>query len=135
MLLYVYRMRTGGNRLEGNDEALRRPVRGWLELRPSPRDDYGPRLEAHLREGEGGSALLRPLYWARVRRVSGVMHLAGKEECGRTATKAKSDLQPQSWLCAINPEDALPLLERVRISEWARDIPDIPLDSPLWGPA
>lgn len=136
VLFYVYLMRSNGVPRDGNDPMLHEPVCGWLEYVKSPPDSLGPRMQAHLRDGRGGAHLLKPLQWARLRRIDGgVLHLTGREECGRPNTKAKSELRRQSWLCAADPAEAAPLLARVPIGEWAREIEDIPLDSPLWGPA
>lgn len=113
--MHIFRMRSGGYRLPGSS-ILGSGVSGWLDYRQSPPDDYGPRWEAHLRATPGGPDLLVPLLWAKVRRIDGVLHLAGREECGRRNTKAKSELRHQSWLCAINAEDAEPLIARIRLN-------------------
>lgn len=87
-----------------------------LTYKQSPLDDHGPRFETHLVD-RAGKALILPLYWARIRRIEGgVMHLAGTEEGGRTNTKARPERYKQSWLCAVNPADAMPLLDRVYIT-------------------
>ncbi len=114
MLLYVYRMRHGGARVAGSDPALRRAAYGWLEFARSPLDSYGPRWEAHLRIERGGHEdAIPPLHYARVLRVDGVMHLIGRENLGRGNTKAKPVWKQQSWLCAIDPAHAMPLLDKV----------------------
>lgn len=52
--------------------------------------------------------LVPPLYRAQLRRVAGVMHLAGWERLSRGTQKAKATDERQSWLCAVNPADAVP---------------------------
>ena len=115
MYLTVYRMRADGHRLAGRHPALRKGVRGWLEYRPTPLDSYGPRMEAHLLDRQGGKDLVPPLYRAQLRRVAGVMHLAGWERLSRGTQKAKATDERQSWLCAVNPADAESLLGRVYV--------------------
>ncbi len=117
MLLHVFRMRSSGHRLPSSDPGLRRGVAGMLTYKQSPLDDHGPRWEAHLINPESGKALLLPLYWARLKRIEGgIIHLAGIEEGGRQNTKAKPMRYKQSWLCALNPADALPLLAKVHVT-------------------
>jgi hypothetical protein len=116
VLIFVYRMRSWGSRIAGSDPALRKPVHGWLEFKRTPLDSYGPRMEAHLLDRQGGRDLIPPLRYAQIRRVNGVMHIVGREEGGRGSTKASSRPLAQSWLCALDPADALPLLGRVRIT-------------------
>jgi hypothetical protein len=114
MRLHVFRMRQGGQRRAGSDPALRVSVLGWLEFVRS--DGEGPPAwEAHLRSDRGGHDIIPPIYYAHLRRVDGVMHLVGREEIGRPNPKAKVRLVAQSWLCAIDPAEALPLLRRVVI--------------------
>ena len=114
--MYVYRMRTGGHRRAGADPALRAGVRGWLVFQRAPLDDYGPRWEAHLLNTQGGKDLIPPLRRAQLRRIDGVMQIVGSEEGGRPNTKAKSVPLKQTWLCALDPADAEPLLARVRLT-------------------
>lgn len=109
-------MRSSGHRLAGTNPALLRGVQGWLEYKRSPLDSYGPRMEAHLLDRPGGHDLIRPLYYARLVRIQGVLHLAGREREGRNNTKAKTRPVSQSWLCALDPADALPLLQQVRVT-------------------
>ncbi|MDR6216210.1 hypothetical protein QE399_003899 [Paracidovorax wautersii] len=113
--MHIFRIRSGGYRAS-RTSIWQSSVAGWLDYRMSLPDDYGPRWEAHLRAAPGGRDLITPLQWARIRRIDGVLHLAGREECGRPNTKAKSDLQPQSWLCALTPGDAEPLIARIRFT-------------------
>lgn len=108
-------MRSNGRRLAGADLHEQQPVQGWLEFKRSPLDSYGPRMEAHLLDQRGGKDLVLPLYYARLARIDGVMHLAGQERVGRSNTKANTRRVNQSWLCAMDPADALPLLERVYV--------------------
>jgi len=68
-----------------------------------------------LLDRTGGKDLIPPLYYARLVRIGGVMHLAGRERAGRGNTKASTRPVGQSWLCALDRADALPLLERVRV--------------------
>ena len=137
MLFHIYRMRIDGHRLAGADPRLRQPAYGWLQFKRSPLDSYGPRQEAHLLDKPGGKDLILPLYYARLARIDGVMHLTGQERIGRNATKASSRRVNQSWLCALDPADALPLLSRVHItsatgfgpeSDFDDDDPATPLD-------
>jgi len=109
-------MRANGHRLASTDPALLHGVPGWLEFKRSPLDSYGPRMEAHLLDRPGGKDLIRPLYYARLVRIEGVLHLAGREREGRSNTKANTRAVSQSWLCALDPADALPLLERVHVT-------------------
>lgn len=108
-------MRSNGHRLAGPDLSQQVPTHGWLEFKRSPIDSYGPRMEAHLLDQRGGKDLILPLHYARLARVDGVMHFTGHERVGRTNTKASTRRVAQSWLCALNPADALPLLARVRV--------------------
>ncbi len=94
---------------------MRTPARGWLEFKRSPLDSYGARWEAHLLDRQGGKDVIPPIRYARLHRVDGVMHIIGREEGGRPNTKAASVPWKQSWLCALDPADALPFLERVRV--------------------
>lgn len=137
MFCYIFRMRAAGHRLAGKDLSQQVPAHGWLEFKRSPLDSYGPRMEAHLLDKRGGKDLLLPLYYARLARIDGVMHLAGQERIGRTNTKASSRRVNQSWLCAQEPADALPLLTRVHVvsatgfgpeSDHDDDDPYAPLD-------
>lgn len=108
-------MRSSGQRIPGSDPGFRRGVQGLLTYKQSPLDDYGPRWEAHLKD-QSGKELLLPLYWARIRRIEGgVLHLAGIEEDGRKATKARPERWKQSWLCAVDREDAMRLLVKVYV--------------------
>lgn len=137
MWIYLYRMRSGGHRIAGANPALRQAVRGWLHFARTPLDDYGPRFEAHLLDSKGGKDLVPPLRYAQLRRVDGVMQIVGREEGGRKNTKVKSVPLKQSWLCALEPADAEPLLARVRVvsatgfsaeDDFAEDDPFAPLD-------
>ncbi len=83
-------MRANGHRLASTDPALLRGVSGWLEFKRSPLDSYGPRMEAHLLDRPGGKDLIRPLYYARLVRIEGVLHLAGREREGRDRTKSST---------------------------------------------
>lgn len=109
-------MRANGHRLASTDPALLHGVNGWLEYKRSPLDSYGPRMEAHLLDRPGGKDLIRPLYYARLVRIEGVLHLAGREREGRDNTKASTRPVGQSWLCAFDPADALQILRRVRVN-------------------
>lgn len=109
-------MRSNGHRLAGAELIHQQPVRGWLEFKRSPLDSYGPRMEAHLLDRRGGKDLILPLYYARLARIDGVMHLAGNERVGRSNTKANTRRVSQSWLCALDPADAQPLLARIRVT-------------------
>lgn len=95
---------------------MQRPAQGWLFFARSPLDSYGPRMEAHLLDQQGGKDLIPPLYYARLVRMDGVMHLSGHERIGRNNTKSNTRPAAQSWLCAMSPSDALPLLRKVRVS-------------------
>lgn len=114
MFIYVYVLRSSGTRVRVRDLLDRQPTRGWLQYKQVPLDDYGLRWEAHLLTEAGGKSLLRPLDRARVRRVEGVMHLVGREDCGRGSKKATPLWRPQSWMCALAPADAEPLLQRMQ---------------------
>ncbi len=115
MHCWVYRMRESGQRIAGADPRLRRGVEGWLEFSRSIMDVQQPSWEAHLRDGRGGKDLVLPLYRARLLRVDGVLHLAGRESLGRQTQKAKSRPAPQSWLVALDPLDALRLIDKVYV--------------------
>lgn len=65
------------------------------------------------------------------------MHLVGREDCGRGSKKSTPLWRPQSWMCAFDPADAAPMLERLRVAALSapydpfEDDPDdhpIPLD-------
>lgn len=110
-------MRRLGQRIAGADPVLRKPAHGWLEFVRIPSDSYGTRWEARLLHTRGGDDMIPPLSWARVLRIEGVMHLAGIEENARKSTKAQSQPERQSWLCANSPADALPILGRVQLPD------------------
>lgn len=112
--MHVYLLRSNGFRVSARDLITRPPARGWLQYKQVPLDDYGLRWEAHLLTAAGGQPLLRPLHWARLRRVDGVMHLTGREDCGRGSKKASPLWRPQSWMCALDTADAVPLLQRMQ---------------------
>jgi len=116
MHVWVYRMRENGLRKAGSDPRLRRGVEGWLDFCRSRLDTQQPSWEAHLRDGRGGRDLVQPLYRARLLRVDGVLHLAGKEFQGRQTQKAKSWPTPQSWLVALDPLDGLRLIEKIYVT-------------------
>lgn len=113
MFIHVYVLRSSGKRARPRELLERQPVRGWLQYKQAPLDDYGPRWEAHLLEAAGGQPLLRSLHWARLRHVEGVMHLVGREDAGRQTKKSSPLWQRQSWMCALNPADARPFLLRM----------------------
>ncbi len=66
------------------------------------------------------------------------MHLVGREDCGRGSKKSTPLWRPQSWMCAADPADAEPFLQRLLAEEAKRpynpldeddfDEPPIPLD-------
>ncbi len=120
MFTHVYVLRNGGKRVASTDLLEQQPVRGWLQYKQVPLDDLGPRWEAHLLTMAGGKPLLRPLNWARLRRVEGVMHLVGREDCGRQSKKASPAWRRQSWMCAFDPADARPFLQRMAAAAAAR---------------
>lgn len=124
-------MRSNGIRLAGTSPELRSFVRGWLEFKRTPEDSYGPRMEAHLLNQRGGKDLIRPLYYARLLRIDGVMHLAGKEREGRANTKASTRPVNQSWLCATDPADGLQILDRVYVHRASGFGEDDPNDDPF----
>lgn len=130
-------MRNNGRRVPARELSARPPVRGWLQYKETTIDTYSPRWEAQLLEAQGGRSVIPTLYWARFRRIEGVMHLVGREDCGRGGKKASPLWRPQSWMCAFDPADAAPMLERLRLAALSapydpfEDDPDdhpIPLD-------
>lgn len=134
MFYHVYRLRSGGHRIAGTDPSLFQGVEGWLEYRRSPLDSYGPRMEAHLLDRTGSKDLIPPLFYARLVRIGGVMHLAGRERVGRGNTKASTRPVGQSWLCALDPAEALSLLERVRVHRASGFSPDDDFDDDPYAP-
>lgn len=132
--MHIYRLRSGGLRIAGSDPELRNGVYGWVEFKRSPLDSYGPRMEAHLLDRTNGKDLIRPLYYARLRRIDGVMHLAGREREGRNNTKANTRPVSQSWLCAFDPADALPLLAKIHVHSPAGFSPDEEYDDDPFAP-
>lgn len=111
VLLYVYRLRSMGRRIHGNDSRLREPVRGQLYFGPTPLDDFGPRMQARLIRPDGDDLIL-PLQFAKIARVEGVMHITGIEYYLR-GRKGSPERWKQSWLCASQAEDATPFLDRI----------------------
>lgn len=124
-------MRSHGLRLEPSAPELHDFSRGWLEFKRTPLDSYGPRMEAHLLDQRGGKDVIRPLYFARLVRIDGVMHLAGLEREGRTNTKASTRPVKQSWLCVLDPAEAAPILNRVHIKRASGFAEDDPNDDPF----
>ena len=114
MLIHVYLLRSSGRRVPVRELIARPPTHGWLQYQQVPLDDYGVRWEAHLLGGRGGKPVLPSLHWARVRRMDGVMHLVGRENCGRASKKATPIWRLQSWMCVFDPADAQPMLERLQ---------------------
>lgn len=64
--------------------------------------------------GAKDELLTLPLQYAQILRIDTVIHIAGIEYYSRSA-KGRPEKWKQSWLCAIDPVDALPLLRRVVI--------------------
>lgn len=94
---------------------MRTPTYGQLYFGPTPLDDYGPRMQARLLD-QAGADLLSPLQFAKIARIEGVMHITGLEYYlrGRKGTPNK---HKQSWLCALQPADALPFLDRIHVPD------------------
>ncbi|RYH67815.1 MAG: hypothetical protein EON54_03745 [Alcaligenaceae bacterium] len=111
--MHIYRMRVRGE-LASRDVILKLAASGWLDFRRVPPGAYGPSFEARLLDSRGGRDRLPPLYWARILRIDGVLHLVGKEDCGRPNIKARPDMRYQSWLCASDPAAAAPFIARVK---------------------
>lgn len=105
-------MRSRGIRRKGNDRALRESVKGWLYFGPTPLDDFGPRMQARLL-GPDHSDLILPLQYAHIKRIEGVMHIVGVEYYLR-GRKGTPERWKQSWLCAFEPSDATPFLDKLR---------------------
>lgn len=122
VLVTVFRMRERGQR---RSSSIRSDpgTRGWLHFDRVPLDDYGPRMEARLLTEHGGADLILPLQYAAIRRVSGVMHIVGKEYFSRS-TKGKVEVWRQSWMCATDLEHAHQLLDRVENRGLAAIFPD-----------
>ena len=124
--MHIYPIRSYGNRLPS--EFIRQhKAYGWLDFRQIKTATH-LRGEARLLDVKGGRDLIAPLQWARVRRVDGVLHLAGKQDYGRPNLKAKPVWRSQSWLCAYTQEDAEEFLARMvfdqRVSLIASFFPD-----------
>lgn len=107
-------MRERGARVPGYRLRETSGVPGWLVLQPHLLDGREVGMVARLYRSQGGPEILVPLHYARVRRIDGVMHLAGTELVSRS-TKGAPARWPQSWLCALDPVGARPLLERVYV--------------------
>lgn len=89
-------------------------IAGLLYFGPVPLDDYGHRMEARLLDRPGGKDLILPLQFAQIRRIQGVMHLAGKEYYGR-GPKSRVQVWGQSWMCCHDIADAQQLLAKVQL--------------------
>lgn len=120
-------MRSRGIRRTHNDRALRAGVKGWLYFGPTPLDDFGPRMQARLL-GPDRNDLILPLQYARILRIEGVMHIAGVEYYLR-GRKGSPERWKQSWLCAHDPNDAFPILDRIKAvsATGFEDDPDDPV--------
>jgi len=121
--MHIYQLRSFGSRVRASELLARPPAYGWLQYKQTPLDSYGQRWEAHLLTAQGGKPLLPPLFWARLRRVDGVMHLVGREDCGRQTKKASPAWKRQSWMCAADLTLAAPMLERLCEAE-QKTLPD-----------
>lgn len=133
MLFHVFQIRSGGLRRHSTDPHLRKSVQGWLYFGPTPLDDYGPRMQARLL-GPDKADLILPLQYARILRMDGVVHIAGVEYYLR-GRKGTPERWKQSWLCAHDPLEALPILDRIKtVSVTGFDDdppePEITLDHP-----
>lgn len=106
-------MRSRGRRIPGNESQLRESVAGHLYFGPTPLDDFGPRMQARLVDQQGEDVIL-PLHYAKILRVDGVMHICGIEYYLR-GRKGSPERWKQSWLCTRKPEDALAILDKVRV--------------------
>lgn len=106
-------MRSMGRRLSGSDPELRKSTHGSLTFGPTPLDDYGPRQQARLLDGDGAD-LIHPLQFARILRMDGVIHIAGIEYCLR-GRKGSPRKHKQSWLVCRSPEDAEPILSKLKV--------------------
>jgi hypothetical protein len=121
-------MRSRGQRIAGYTLRAAPGVSGWLVLQPHVLDGTEVGMVARLHRAPGGPEILVPLHHARVRRVDGVMHLIGTELVSRS-TKGTPARWPQSWLCALHPADARPLLARVYVGSatgWDAEHDDLP---------
>lgn len=106
-------MRAQGRRVPKFSPDQMKGVLGHLYFGPTPLDDFGPRMQARLLD-RAGEDLILPLHYAKIARIDGVMHIAGIEYYLR-GRKGSPERWKQSWLCAHRPEDAWPILERVRV--------------------
>lgn len=112
MQVIVYRLRAGGHRIAGTDPALRRPLRGDLQLQPVAAE--GRRLQARLLD-DGGQDPTYPLEYAEVAQIRGdAMHVTGLELVSRVS-RGKPQKWRQSWLCVWDEAVALDLLARVQV--------------------
>lgn len=104
MILYVYRLRRGGQKIDRLGLQHWPPVRGDLLLPDFLAVKNGPAVLARLNGvGDGRTDLLPPLNVARVRIRSGIL-LTGEERIHR-GVKDKGERYRQSWFCVMEPRD------------------------------
>lgn len=113
MQVTVYRMRERGERIDARNPALRHGVKGWLVF-VHVSDDYGRRTVARLvREKGSREDVIQPLLQAQIRRIDGVIHLAGIEQVGFDGRHDRGGRFRQSWLCSTDEAAAASVLDRV----------------------
>lgn len=103
MLLYVYRLRQTGQRLDRLALRTRGGLRGEFMLLPKPHEYYGrPVMVARLLIPGTADNLLPHLEHARVLRVRRGLMVAGNEVVARGA-KSRGERYRQTWLCTVEP--------------------------------
>ncbi len=119
MQVWIYQMRSNGQRLGATALARLRPSSGWMVYRRSTRHQArGKSWEVHLFRSADEAAIstaassITPLYFARLVHADGVLHIAGYEDHGRPQIKASPWYRPQSWLVATDAKTARAYLQR-----------------------
>lgn len=108
MLLYVYRLRQTGARVDRSTLRTGNGLRGDFVFEAGPHEYWGKvPMYAHLREPGTSNELIPHLENARIVRVRRALLVMGQEVISR-GTKSKGDRYRQTWVCSVDriaPED------------------------------
>lgn len=111
--MYIYCLRSQGDRLRPSDVLDSPPVHGRLVLRPDVHSHHSNR--AHYAEcyDRDGKELLHQLVNARVVKINVGMHITGTEYRARGGPKSRVNRYPQSWICASTAEELQLLVQMI----------------------
>lgn len=103
VLLYIYRLRQMGQRVDRTAMRSHGGMHGDFVLVPSIHEYYGKRpLTARLLARETSKDLLPPIENARVLRVRRGITVAGNEVLAQFS-KSKGERYRQTWVCVVEP--------------------------------